>query len=83
MKAVVFSKLAQKSLLKMAPDTASRIVAKIKQYASDPNSMTNNVRALKGREGILRLRVGDWRVLFKEGVVIDVIRIAPRGAAYE
>ncbi|XBQ15064.1 MAG: type II toxin-antitoxin system RelE/ParE family toxin [Oceanicaulis sp.] len=38
---------------------------------------------MKGREGVFRLRVGDWRVLYRDGVVIAVIRIAPRGSAYE
>jgi len=31
-----------------------------------------------------RLRVGDWRVVFSEnGEIIAVIRIAPRGRAYD
>ena len=53
------------------------------QYASDPMSLRNNIKALKGEEGVLRLRVGDWRVLFTEtGEVIAIIRIAARGSAY-
>jgi mRNA interferase RelE/StbE len=32
----------------------------------------------------MRLRVGDWRVVFTEdGHVLAVIRIAPRGGVYE
>ena len=58
--------------------------AKIEQYASDPASLANNVKALQGAPGVLRLRVGDWRVLFTEaGEVIAIIRIASRSGAYE
>jgi len=34
--------------------------------------------------GVYRLRVGDWRLLFTEtGEVITVIKVAPRGGAYQ
>ena len=67
----------------MPADTAQRIVAKIEQYAEQPESQANNVKALKGREGI-RLRVGDWRVIMNdEGVVLAVLEIGPRGSVYE
>lgn len=63
--------------------TAGRIVLKIEQLASDPASLANNVTAMKGDEGLMRLRVGDWRVIYQNALIIDVIRIAPRGSAYE
>jgi mRNA interferase RelE/StbE len=60
-----------------------RIIAKIEQYAQEPESKANNVTALKGREGI-RLRVGDWRVIMNDGrVVLAVLEIGPRGSVYE
>ena len=63
--------------------TAQRIVAKIEQLAADPAALGNNVRALKGGEGLMRLRVGDWRVIYRDGVVLAILRIAPRGGAYD
>lgn len=67
----------------MPSNTAAVIRAKLGEYAADPSSLKNNVTALRGEPGVLRLRVGDWRVLFTEaGQVIAVIRIAPRGSAY-
>ena len=67
----------------MPADTAQRIIAKIEQYAQDPETKANNVTALKGREGI-RLRVGDWRVIMNDdGVVLAVLEIGPRGSVYE
>ncbi len=67
----------------MPADTAQRIIAKIEQYAQEPETQASNVTALKGREGI-RLRVGDWRVIMNDdGVVLAVLEIGPRGSVYE
>jgi len=64
--------------------TSKRIRAKIGQLASEPDALANNVTALKGGEGRMRLRVGDWRVIYTEDVVIlSVLKISPRGSAYE
>lgn len=63
---------------------AGLIEEKIEQYAIEPASLANNIKMLKGTEGYLRLRVGDWRVIFSEaGEVIVIVKIAPRGGAYE
>ncbi len=82
MKAVSYTRSALKVLRKMPRDTAVRIMAKVDQYAVDPASQANNVRALQGREGI-RLRVGDWRVIMRDGEVLAVLEIGPRGSIYE
>jgi mRNA interferase RelE/StbE len=84
MKAVTYSRDALKTLRRMPANVTANIRAKITQYAADPGSLANNVTSLKGDPGILRLRVGDWRVLFSEsGEVIAVIRVAARGSVYE
>ena len=80
-KAITYRKQALKALRKMPKNTAQTIVSKIKAYAENPASQANNVKALRGRDGI-RLRVGDWRVLMIDGEVIDVTEINPRGGAY-
>ena len=66
----------------MPANTAQRILEKINAYAADPSSQANNVTALVGRDGI-RLRVGDWRVIMHDGVVLDVLQVGPRGGIYE
>ena len=81
MKPVSYSRSALKTLRKMPRDTAERIMGKVDQYAADPASQANNVTALQGREGI-RLRVGDWRVIMRDGEVLAVLEIAPRGSIY-
>ena len=81
--AISYTRQALKALRRMPADTAQRIIAKIEQYAQEPETQANNVTALKGREGI-RLRVGDWRVIINDdGVVLAVLEIGPRGSVYE
>jgi mRNA interferase RelE/StbE len=64
--------------------TSSRTRAKVRQLAAEPEALTNNVSALKGEQGLYRLRVGDWRVIFtRDLVVLFVVRVAPRGSAYD
>ena len=81
---VVYSRDAIRTLSRMPANLSRLIRSKMEQYAVDPAALANNVKMLKGEPGLLRLRIGDWRVLFTEdGVVIAVIRIAPRGSVYE
>jgi mRNA interferase RelE/StbE len=82
MKAISYTRSALKALRRMPRNTAERIMSKVDAYAADPASQANNVKALKGRNGI-RLRVGDWRVIMDDGVVLAVLEIAPRGGVYE
>lgn len=82
MRQITFKPAATKALRRMPANTARRIVGKIEEFAADPTSQANNVKALKGREGI-RLRVGDWRVIMDDqGTVLDVLEIGPRGGVY-
>ncbi len=68
----------------MSSKTASRIRAKVRQYATNPGSLSNNLRPLKGEPGYHRLRVGQWRVVFREDTeIVAIIRVAPRGRAYD
>ncbi|MBZ0229288.1 MAG: type II toxin-antitoxin system RelE/ParE family toxin [Bauldia sp.] len=83
MKAVRYLAQAQRALLKHR-NRAERIMDKIMAYADDPASQANNVKRLKGRDGVLRLRVGDFRVLFAESETeILVLDIGPRGDVYD
>lgn len=84
MKAVEYSREATKALLRMDRATAQRIRSKVLQLAVQPNSLANNVRALKGDQGLMRLRVGDWRVIYTEDLLILlVVKVASRGSAYD
>jgi len=81
-KKIAYSGEALKSLRRLPSNDAQRVRDKIEQYAKDPASQANNIKKLRGRDG-LRLRVGDWRVIFdedKDG--IRVLVIGPRGSVY-
>mgnify|MGYP002358135046 CR=1 FL=1 len=81
---VEYSRQAAKVLMRIDRATASRIRAKVDQLADDPASLANNITPLKGGDGLSRLRVGDWRVVFTETlIVVAVIRIGPRGSVYD
>ncbi|MCR4267438.1 type II toxin-antitoxin system RelE/ParE family toxin [Nitratireductor sp. ZSWI3] len=82
MRQVVYRSAAAKALRRMLTNTARRIMGKIEAYAANPASQANNVKALRGRDGI-RLRVGDWRVIMHDGEVLDVLHIGPRGGVYD
>ena len=82
MKEVTYTRSAIKTLRRMPTNLAARIVAKVEEYATDPAALANNVKALKGSDAI-RLRVGDWRVIMEDGIVLAVLEIGPRGSVYE
>ena len=67
----------------MPASTATLIGTKIEAYAQNPRAKTNNVKPLKGREGI-RLRVGDWQVIMDDqGNVLAVLDIGPRRGIFD
>jgi mRNA interferase RelE/StbE len=81
---VAYTGDAAKALRRMPRNVAQRIMAKIAALAEAPRAANRNVKALKGREGY-RLRVGDWRVLYRledDRKFLEVLVIAPRGSAY-
>lgn len=81
---VEYSREAVRTLMRIDVATSGRIRSKVQQLAAEPEALANNVRALKGPGGLKRLRVGDWRVIFTETlVVIAVQKVAPRGSAYD
>ncbi|UEM04605.1 type II toxin-antitoxin system RelE/ParE family toxin [Skermanella rosea] len=78
---------AAKDLKALAPPDRARVVSKIEQYAADPASLVNNVKALQGSD-LFRLRVGDYRILFtvnEDGTVsvLLVHRVRHRREAYD
>ena len=74
---------ALKDVARLDRRTRERIVTAIERLAE---SGQGDVRRLQGtREEILRLRIGDWRLLFsedQEAATLVVRRVLPRGSAY-
>jgi len=83
MKEIAYSKQSLKTLRRMPPDLAKKIMAKVSQYAHDPAAQANNIKALKD-SAYIRLRVGDWRVIMDDqGNVLNVLKIGARGDVYD
>ena len=82
-KRIEYGSEALRMLQRMDRKTATRIIDKVEQLAIDPASLANNIKRLKGGDGLMRLRVGDWRVIYRDGVILVVERIALRSKAYD
>jgi mRNA interferase RelE/StbE len=81
---IVTSKSFDKTLAKLPANWQKRIVAKIKDVAADPYAPNNNLTKLQGRDGY-RLRIGDWRVIYKlddDRLVMLVVEVGSRGGIY-
>jgi mRNA interferase RelE/StbE len=82
---IVYSKEAVKSLQRMPRNTAQLIRKKLEDIAANPFVDHPNAKKLQGREGY-RLRVGDWRVIYKrqnQQLMIIVLKVASRGEVYK
>jgi mRNA interferase RelE/StbE len=79
-----FSRDAVKALVRMPRDQAVRVRRRLDELARDPIGAPN-VKKLTGDLGF-RLRVGDWRVVYllqNDRLIVQIIRIAPRGEVYK
>jgi mRNA interferase RelE/StbE len=75
-----FSKSAMRALLRS--NKRALIREKIEALANDPLSQSANVKRLQGRPEY-RLRVQDWRIIFRtDDGVLWIDDIAPRGSSY-
>jgi len=82
---IEFTREATQQLLSMPRNVARNIRAKVGLLAADPYAPNQNVRKLMGRDAY-RLRVGDWRVLYRieaGQLVVVVLTVRPRGSAYQ
>lgn len=82
---IEWSVKALKDIRRLAPTDRQRIVAKIEQYAEDPDSLARQVTTLSG-SNYRRLREGSHRVIFGieriEDARMIILRIRHRREAY-
>ena len=80
---VRLSKRANRELALLEQSTRSRIVARLEELCDDP--LPRGAIKLQGREGVYRIRVGDYRILYevfrKEGLVL-IDKIDHRSGVY-
>ncbi|WNZ25457.1 type II toxin-antitoxin system RelE/ParE family toxin [Leptolyngbya sp. NK1-12] len=81
---IEFLKTAQKELLKLPQDVQRRIAAKIDALSVDPRPPDS--KKLKNGNERLRIRVGDYRIIYRleeDQLVILVIKIGHRCNVYQ
>lgn len=82
--ALKYEKAAFRTLRDLDGKTRKRLVDRIEALAKNPKAPNNNVKKLQGVEGY-RLRVGDWRIVYRlqdRELVIVVIDIGQRKEIY-
>ena len=83
---VKFLKKAVSELKAIDPIWQNRIKEKITKLAENPAQLKNRIKPLKGKYSkFLRLRVGNYRIIFqrKENeLIILIIRVAHRSESY-
>lgn len=81
--AVVFARSARKELQALDQSIAVRILKRIEALSVEPRP--SGVRKLEGAPDLWRIRVGDWRVVYRisdSERLIDIIAVRHRRDAY-
>ena len=77
---IIYSKSAARAILRSAKRLLIR--EKIEDLANDPLAMNANIVRLQGRPEY-RLKVQDWRIIFRiEDDILWIDEIGPRGSIY-
>ncbi len=75
---------AAKTLGKMDPTIRRRILRRLEALGAEPRPA--DVKRLQGRSDQWRIRVGDWRIIYRiedERLLILVVRIGHRSSVYD
>ena len=78
---IVLKKRAKKFLDKLSQNERSRIVREIERLP-----IGNDIKPLRGHDGLLRLRIGKYRVIYTVDngrLIVVVIDIDSRGQIYK
>jgi mRNA interferase RelE/StbE len=80
---VEFTPRAEKDFRGLSPEIRRRLASKIDALAIDPRP--RGVKILAGSEDIFRLRVGDYRILYRildDRLVVVLVKIGHRREIY-
>ena len=81
--AIVFARSARKELQNLDPQVARRILKQVEALVTDPRPP--GVVKLEGATDLWRIRVGQWRVVFRisdRERLVDVVAVRHRSDAY-
>jgi mRNA interferase RelE/StbE len=76
---------ALRELGKLPKDVQTRMRGRFWEIAADPFASLRNVERLQGEKNWFRLRVGDWRAVYKVDTATQTVtieHIAKRGEVY-
>jgi len=74
------SRQAQRTLERLDVPARERLARALDRLQGNPFDTALDIRPIKGEPGPLRLRVGDWRVIFEVDLVNRMIQIRLIGA---
>ena len=80
-----YRRQARNYLARMPVKIKSRIINQLHELQKNPDDPTLDIDTLKGESGY-RLRVGRYRIIYTrydDQLIIEVIRIRPRGDIYK
>lgn len=86
MYSIFFLKKAKAEFKRIDPIWQKRIRSKLEILSSNPVLLKNQIKALKGKQGLARLRVGSYRVIFQKKnkeLIMLIIRVSHRRKVYE
>ena len=81
---VEYSAGAAKGRDRMPSGHRQRLMRTLDAIAAGETPANADVKPLQGRPGRLRLRIGDWRAVYRiEGSILFVTAVTTRGDAYK
>lgn len=76
---VVFTEKAEKDLSGLPDDEIAQILKACLRLESNPLPDGKHIKKLKGYRDLYRLRIGDYRAIFKwKGSIVTVVRLLTR-----
>lgn len=75
---------AAEEIRKLERGIRNRVLAKLEQLADDPRP--SGVKKLRSNEGLYRVRVGDYRIVYKISdaeLLVLIVRVADRKDVYD
>ena len=77
-----YTREAARQMDALSTTVRETIEAKLNLLATDPGILSNRIKRLKGSPA-LRLRIGDYRIIFTDdGLILDILKVGVRGAIY-
>ncbi len=81
-----FTPACAKQMRKLDPSVRKKIYDGLEKLIEDPYALNQNITSIKGEDDLLRLRIGNYRVMYKiinDELVILAIKVDHRSRIYK